>query len=52
MDDLAGLGVPRSFALNYNKELHEKISKSLVNSKMACLKWEKIWMMKKGLLVF
>ena len=23
MDDLAGLGVPRSFKINYNKELHE-----------------------------
>ena len=33
MDDLAGLGVPRSFKINYNKELHEKISKSLVNLK-------------------
>ena len=33
MDDLAGLGVPRSFKINYNKELHEKVSKSLVNLK-------------------
>ena len=33
MDDLAGLGVPRSFKINYNKELHEKVSNSLVNLK-------------------
>jgi len=33
MDDLAGLGVPRSFKIKYNKELHEKVSKSLVNLK-------------------
>ena len=33
MNDLAGLGVPRSFTIKYNKELHEKISKSLVNLK-------------------
>ena len=33
MDDLAGLGIPRSFELPYNKELHERISKSLVNLK-------------------
>ena len=33
MDDLAGLGVPRSFKIKYNKQLHEKVSKSLVNLK-------------------
>ena len=33
MNDLAGLGTPRSFTVKYNKELHEKISKSLVNLK-------------------
>ena len=33
MDDLAGLGIPRSYYLPYNKVLHEKISKSLVNLK-------------------
>ena len=29
MNDLAGLGTPRSFTIKYSKELHEKISKSL-----------------------
>ncbi len=29
MNDLAGLGTPRSFSIKYNKELHEKVSKSL-----------------------
>ena len=33
MNDLAGLGTPRSFTIKYNKELHEKISRSLVNLK-------------------
>ncbi len=33
MDELAGLGIPRSFKLDYNKELHEKVSKSLVDLK-------------------
>ena len=33
MNDLAGLGTPRSFSIKYNKELHEKVSKSLVNLK-------------------
>ena len=33
MNDLAGLGTPRSFTIKYSKELHEKISKSLVNLK-------------------
>ena len=35
MNDLAGLGTPRSFSIKYNKELHEKVSKSLVNLKNA-----------------
>ncbi len=33
MDNLAGLGEPRSHSLPYNKEVHEKISKALVNLK-------------------
>ena len=33
MDELAGLGIPRSFKLDYNKELHENVSKSLVDLK-------------------
>ena len=33
MEDLAGLGIPRSYTVEYNKELHEKISKALVNLK-------------------
>ena len=33
MNDLAGLGTPRSFSIKYNKELHEKVSKSLHNLK-------------------
>ena len=33
MNDTAGLGTPRSHTINYSKELHEKISKSLVNLK-------------------
>ena len=33
MDDLAGLGLPRSHEIPYNKELHKKISKSLVGLK-------------------
>ena len=33
MDDLAGLSTPRSYSLEYNKEVHERISKALVNLK-------------------
>ena len=33
MEDLAGLGIPRSYSLEYSKEVHEKISKALVNLK-------------------
>ena len=33
MEELAGLGTPRSYSLPYNKEIHEKISKALVNLK-------------------
>ncbi len=33
MEELAGLGTPRSYSLPYNKEVHEKISKALVNLK-------------------
>ena len=33
MDNLAGLGEPRSHSLPYNKEVHEKVSKALVNLK-------------------
>ena len=33
MDDLAGLSTPRSFSINYSKEVHERISKALVNLK-------------------
>ena len=33
MEDLAGLGIPRSYSFPYSKEL-EKISKALVNLKM------------------
>ncbi|MBC10910.1 MAG: hypothetical protein CMP32_03245 [Rickettsiales bacterium] len=33
MDNLAGLSTPRSYSLPYNKEVHERVSKSLVNLK-------------------
>ena len=33
MDDFAGLSTPRSYTLEYNKEVHERISKALVNLK-------------------
>ena len=33
MDDLAGLSTPRSYSLEYNKEVHERVSKALVNIK-------------------
>ena len=33
MNNLAGLGVPRSFSIPYNKQMHEKISKASVNLK-------------------
>jgi hypothetical protein len=33
MNDLAGLSTPRSFSIKYNKNVHEKISKALVNLK-------------------
>ncbi len=33
MDDFAGLSTPRSFSINYSKEVHERISKALVNLK-------------------
>ena len=33
MNDLAGLSTPRSYSVRYNKEVHEKISKALVNLK-------------------
>ena len=33
MDELAGLGIPRSFKLDYNKEFHVNVSKSLVDLK-------------------
>jgi len=33
MNDLAGLSTPRSFSIKYNKDVHEKISKALVNLK-------------------
>tara|TARA_B100000579_G_scaffold379972_1_gene347638 strand:+ start:121 stop:642 length:522 start_codon:yes stop_codon:yes gene_type:complete len=33
MDNLAGLSTPRSYSIPYNKEIHESISKALVNLK-------------------
>ena len=33
MDNLAGLGTPRSYELPYSKEIHEKVSKALVDIK-------------------
>ena len=33
MDNLAGLGTPRSYELPYGKEIHEKVSKALVDIK-------------------
>ena len=33
MDNLAGLGEPRSHSLPYNKEVHERVSKALVSLK-------------------
>tara|TARA_E500000178_G_C16649233_1_gene585588 strand:- start:92 stop:508 length:417 start_codon:yes stop_codon:yes gene_type:complete len=33
MDDLAGLSTPRSHSMEYNKEVHERVSKALVNLK-------------------
>ena len=33
MNDKSGLGIPRSFELPYNKEVHEKISKATVSLK-------------------
>ena len=33
MNEKAGLGIPRSFLLPYNKERHERISKATVNLK-------------------
>ena len=33
MDDFAGLSTPRSYSIKYNKKVHEKISRALVNLK-------------------
>ena len=33
MNDLAGLSTPRSYSVPYNKDIHESISKALVNLK-------------------
>ncbi len=33
MNDLAGLSTPRSYTLEYNKEIHERVSKALVSLK-------------------
>ena len=33
MDSLAGLGIPRSYEVQYSKEIHEKVSKALVDIK-------------------
>lgn len=33
MNDLAGLSTPRSYTLEYNKEVHERVSKALVSLK-------------------